>query len=156
MRFAMPESYADDLSVRFNRGEHVRWYCPAGHSIIFTGDTELDKVRRERDALKQNSLRLEQRMKAAEDEVKRQARRSSVGVCPCCHRTFRQLAAHMRSKHPDQVTAQTRQRSGGLGRAAALTADRRSEIARKAAAARWNPPQLEGPSEHEEAQRVDR
>jgi DNA repair exonuclease SbcCD ATPase subunit len=27
--------------------------------------------------------------------------RAAAGVCPCCGRTFKQLARHMQSKHPD-------------------------------------------------------
>lgn len=27
--------------------------------------------------------------------------RAKAGVCPCCNRTFKQLAAHMKNKHPD-------------------------------------------------------
>lgn len=27
--------------------------------------------------------------------------RAANGVCPCCHRTFKQLARHMKTKHPD-------------------------------------------------------
>jgi len=56
------------------------------------------------------------RQKAARDEVEkslnatkgvvtRMKRRTSVGVCPCCKRTFKQLAAHMAEKHQDFVAA---------------------------------------------------
>ena len=34
--------------------------------------------------------------------VKRQARLSEAGACPCCKRTFQQLARHMAAKHPEQ------------------------------------------------------
>jgi hypothetical protein len=27
-------------------------------------------------------------------------KRAKAGVCPCCNRTFKQLAAHMASQHP--------------------------------------------------------
>jgi uncharacterized Zn finger protein (UPF0148 family) len=33
--------------------------------------------------------------------VTRMKRRTSAGVCPCCNRTFRQLADHITQKHPD-------------------------------------------------------
>ena len=32
--------------------------------------------------------------------VTRLKNRASAGVCPCCNRTFKQLAAHMKTKHP--------------------------------------------------------
>ena len=31
--------------------------------------------------------------------------RVAHGVCPCCNRTFKQLARHMKTKHPDYVEA---------------------------------------------------
>lgn len=31
-------------------------------------------------------------------------KRIHAGTCPCCKRTFKQLAAHMKRKHPDAVT----------------------------------------------------
>jgi len=33
----------------------------------------------------------------------RMKNRAKAGVCPCCTRTFKQLAAHMKNKHPDYV-----------------------------------------------------
>lgn len=30
-----------------------------------------------------------------------QAKRSAASACPCCKRTFRQLARHMAAKHPE-------------------------------------------------------
>ncbi len=31
--------------------------------------------------------------------------RIANGVCPCCNRSFKQLAAHMRTQHPDWLQA---------------------------------------------------
>ena len=30
-------------------------------------------------------------------------KRIKNGICPCCNRTFKQLAAHMKNKHPEYV-----------------------------------------------------
>lgn len=38
--------------------------------------------------------------KAAKTRIKN---RIKNGVCPCCNRTFKQLAAHMKNKHPDYM-----------------------------------------------------
>ena len=38
--------------------------------------------------------------KAAKTRIKN---RIKNGVCPCCNRTFKQLAAHMKNKHPNYV-----------------------------------------------------
>jgi Asp-tRNA(Asn)/Glu-tRNA(Gln) amidotransferase A subunit family amidase len=32
--------------------------------------------------------------------------RVGAGVCPCCNRTFKQLARHMQAKHPDYPGAE--------------------------------------------------
>lgn len=43
-------------------------------------------------------------LRSTQGVVTRMKRRAAAGVCPCCHRTFRQLAAHMVAKHPDYET----------------------------------------------------
>ena len=91
------------------------FHCPWGHSQYFpAGESETDKIRRERDRLKQrcaqveeenkvawNTVKLEQRRgAAARGQVTKLKKRASKGICPCCHRQFSQLEAHMTLKHP--------------------------------------------------------
>lgn len=38
-------------------------------------------------------------LKATKGVVTRLSKRASAGTCPCCNRTFKQLAAHMATKH---------------------------------------------------------
>jgi len=155
MVYAMPQAWKERLFVRFNRGEKdVQWYCPQGHVIVFTSESELDRIRRERDQLKQDNARLDEiamenhrEAVRVQKELKRQARRAAAGVCPCCHRTFSQLARHMATEHPDQIDKTLGKRQGGLARAQALTPARRSEIARAAANSRWNPKLVKGGSD---------
>lgn len=40
-------------------------------------------------------------LKATKAVVTRMKQRAAAGTCPCCHRTFKQLAAHMAAKHRD-------------------------------------------------------
>lgn len=40
-------------------------------------------------------------LQATKGVVTRMKRRVSAGTCPCCKRTFSQLAAHMAMKHPE-------------------------------------------------------
>lgn len=42
--------------------------------------------------------RKERGQRAAKTRLRNRARE---GVCPCCNRTFKQLSAHMKNKHPD-------------------------------------------------------
>jgi len=87
------------------------WTCPNGHSRGFrTGEEKkrADAIRQERDRLKQlmaqmddDIIRLKREKAAAHGQVTKLRNRSKAGVCPCCNRTFKQLAAHMKNKHPD-------------------------------------------------------
>ena len=83
------------------------FFCPNGHTQTF-GEGEADKLRRERDRLKQQIAQRDDAVKAAEQRVQqaektasRLQKRAKAGVCPCCNRTVSQLARHMQSKHPD-------------------------------------------------------
>ena len=94
----------------------ISFYCPYGHEQIFAdGESETEKLRHERDRLKQENAYLHERAETAVKaereaqkaiknlrEQRRIARQKEIaGVCPCCHRTFRQMALHMKNKHPD-------------------------------------------------------
>lgn len=93
----------------------IGFFCPYGHEQVFReGESEEDKLRRERDRLKQDVAYYEDSLRearAAEKEAQKLAatrkgqvtklrKRTGAGVCPCCNRTISQLARHMQSKHP--------------------------------------------------------
>ena len=80
-------------------------YCPIGHTFVF-GSSYLEKLEREqrRHRATRDLLDHEQRSHAAtRGHLTRTKRRVAEGVCPCCKRTFKQLRAHMRRKHPEYV-----------------------------------------------------
>lgn len=111
--FAMTKAFkAECLKNRGPNGK--RFYCPNGHVQWYVGETEADKLRRERD-------RLAQRIAQRDDEIERQRQlradaersasafkgqvtklknRAAAGVCPCCTRSFTNLRRHMATKHP--------------------------------------------------------
>ena len=89
--------------------------CPWGHTQVFTlGETEEQKLRRERDSLKQQAARLHDRIReeaARADKERHRAngykghatrisKRVKAGLCICCNRTFQDLQRHMATKHP--------------------------------------------------------
>lgn len=86
---------------------HANFFCPNGHSQVFVDEHLEVKLKRE---LEQERKRREwaerdaKIMTAALDREKaasaRLRKRVKNGVCPCCHRTFKQLARHMVTKHP--------------------------------------------------------
>ena len=90
------------------------WYCPNGHSRVYR-ETDVQKLQKQLDAEKFRREQAEreaewakaearnhktQRTKA-QNALKRVVTRVNAGVCPHCNRTFKQLAAHMKTKHPD-------------------------------------------------------
>lgn len=56
-----------------------------------------DRAERHRQAAETNA----RRAAAARGQVTKLKRRVSRGVCPCCNRTFADLARHMAGQHPD-------------------------------------------------------
>jgi hypothetical protein len=94
------------------------FYCPAGHPQRYLGKSDKELRReaeaRERAALDQlqaaeaETARVKRvaaaERKAAKAEQTRLAQRARGGVCPCCNRSFVQLAQHMKTKHPEHGT----------------------------------------------------
>lgn len=92
------------------------FWCPGcGESRHYPKDgTAADKLRRERDRLKQQLAEkddriaiidrlwsaAETRASKAEKQVKRVEKRAHAGLCPCCNRSFAELAKHIATKHP--------------------------------------------------------
>lgn len=100
------------------RDEGGFWHCPNGHSRGWregANKTEMAKLRQERDRLaqriaqrddeiaRQRGLRegVERRLNATRGVVTRIKNRVGHGVCPCCSRSFGNLAKHMATKHAD-------------------------------------------------------
>lgn len=91
---------------------HSWWYCPNGHHQHFPAETALEKAWRERDIAKQQVARAEQeaatatrRAEKAEREQRLAKKRTAAGTCPCCQRTFANMATHMKREHPQFVEA---------------------------------------------------
>jgi hypothetical protein len=93
----------------------VKFYCGYGHGQVFAvGESDANKLRRERDLLaqriaerddeikRQREMRqeTERRLSATRGVVTRIRNRVGHGVCPCCNRTFGNVARHMASQHP--------------------------------------------------------
>lgn len=103
-----------DETERQLRMSSANFHCPYGHVQHFPkGETEADKLRRERDRLKQNEAWYEQRNRelraeaeserrraaAARGQVTKLKNRAAAGLCPCCNRSFVNLQRHMATKH---------------------------------------------------------
>lgn len=110
----------NDLYRQARENGHRVW-CPLGHTFVW-GETETDRLRARAEQLKadqrwyaqrlnaERDLRLdtERRLSAqrgattrARNQRDRDRTRVAAGVCPCCNRTFKNLARHMAGQHPD-------------------------------------------------------
>lgn len=94
------------------------FYCPNGCHLGY-GESQVEKLQkeiaREKHLREQETARLRDAVAYVQSEhertqaslrstkgvVTRIKRRVGKGVCPCCNRTFADLAAHMTGQHPD-------------------------------------------------------
>lgn len=109
VEFGMPVSLHRELNA-----DSKRWfYCPNGHRQHYT-QSELDKLRRERDrAVQQQEYQRQMRIEAESREKTANSRaagykghaaklgkRIKGGACPCCKKRYKALANHMANIHP--------------------------------------------------------
>lgn len=108
---AMPED-----TKRVLLASSATFYCIHGHARHYPqGKSQEEKLRQERDRLKQSIAYEQDRRRAAEEEAEHQRRRANgykghatritkrakAGVCPCCNQHFAALERHMATKHPE-------------------------------------------------------
>lgn len=98
---------------RVRRQDGRTFWCPNGHSLSY-GKSESDRLREQlkrterhlantqvaRDAAQDQAKAAEYRRRAAVGANTKLRKRIAAGVCPCCQRSFGNLAAHMTDKHP--------------------------------------------------------
>ena len=102
--FAVPET-----ALKNWENTHNDWTCPfCGTGQYFAGESDKERLKRELESERncnkvlRDNLEFERRCVAAHKAAKTKLKkRISSGVCPCCDRTFKQLARHMKDKHPD-------------------------------------------------------
>ena len=109
----MPHAIPKDLDAynqrqRDNGLPQQSVYCPAGHSWSYSGKSKVELLERDlaaerarKDQLRQEVKVLGDRLNAEKAAKSRLKNRVAAGVCPCCNRTFQNLARHMKGQHPD-------------------------------------------------------
>ncbi len=110
VQFAMPTELQ-----RARIRDHRDFYCPNGHHQHYVGETEEQKLRKRleraerRAANAEEDARIERadhqsakrKLAAAKGQLTKTRNRIAHGVCPCCQRSFANVARHMESQHPD-------------------------------------------------------
>jgi hypothetical protein len=102
--FGVPKQFDEER----RRNHSLGWFCPNGHNRVYLGKTEAEKLR-DQLADKDRQLAYERERAStnftarvkAEAEARRIKKRVSGGACPCCKRSFTNVARHMKTKHPD-------------------------------------------------------
>ena len=94
--FGMPEGMRDN-----RQRDGQTFYCPVGHPQCY-GDSEGDRLRARVKQLESTLLSERDQLAAAKGELAKVRKRVANGVCPCCHRSFANVARHMKSQHPDE------------------------------------------------------
>lgn len=98
----------DDLWRQAYHKQKRSVYCPqCGVSLHWSGRTEEQRLkdqlaaeRAQRDQVEAELQYQKNRTRAEKAAKTRIKNRVGAGVCPCCNRTFKQLAQHMADKHP--------------------------------------------------------
>lgn len=120
--YAIPKSF-DDSALKYRGDQPNGWSicCPFGHTWHYVGQTDEERLRAQLRESRARSGRLAAdldqtkaslrgtRANAARTrkELSRTKERVAAGVCPCCNRTFKQLARHMATRHPNYVAKET-------------------------------------------------
>jgi hypothetical protein len=101
--------------------ESGEWFhCPNGHRQHYT-ESEADRLRKRLAAVERSRDWANTSAQAARDQADAERRshaatkgqltkarkRIAAGVCPCCTRTFQNLARHMAGQHPSYGKAAT-------------------------------------------------
>lgn len=104
--FAVP-----DWWDRQRRDSGEGFYCPNGHTLLYGKNTlekRLAAAERARDAARAHAQAVQDQNdaerkahSATKGQLTKAKKRIAAGVCPCCNRTFRNLARHMTGQHPD-------------------------------------------------------
>lgn len=100
MEYGIP---AEMYRQRRRETEEAATYCPNGHSWHFTGrswDQKMKDAEARVLAARDQAAAAERQAAAARGQVTKLKNRIANGVCPCCHRSFANLARHMAGKHP--------------------------------------------------------
>ena len=98
-RFAMSQEFYDQT-----HRTHEVWYCPSGHGRVWGGDTTEQKLR----SAEARLVATQDQLRAAVEDAEltrvallRERHRYANGVCPCCNRSFENVARHIKGQHPD-------------------------------------------------------
>lgn len=115
--YAIPQTFyeaAREHNSAANPNNYWAVCCPFGHSWHYTGLNQEQRLKQNLKWEREHAARMAAQrdqaradahaQKSAKTRFKnqrdRERKRAAAGVCPCCNRTFKQLARHMENQHP--------------------------------------------------------
>lgn len=109
MVHGVPEALVNEQKRQHHDGrDPIGIHCPLGHVWVPAArprheiDAEkIKKLERERDAARCAAIEAAEERDAMRKANNALRQRAKGGACPCCKRTFVQLARHIKSQHPD-------------------------------------------------------
>lgn len=117
IRVAVPQELRQYQLDTHNDGGQFALFCPLGHKFVPSGETDVDRLKRElaqaersadyhrgeaKRARERNQLE-RRRTAAAKGQLTKMRNRVARGVCPdgSCHRSFTNLHDHVATMHPE-------------------------------------------------------
>jgi hypothetical protein len=108
IRHAVPQELRDyQLRQKRDGVRQIDVYCPLGHPYTIAGKGEAEILRNQlasevaaHDQTRAELRHTEKRRQAEQAAKTRIKNRVANGVCPCCKRTFANVARHMAGQHP--------------------------------------------------------
>jgi DNA repair exonuclease SbcCD ATPase subunit len=108
IKMAIPDSL--ERAARKDHNQNV--YCPLGHSFVYLGETEVQKLRRQLDYAQDEAARAKAERDQAEasrrawkGQATKLRNRAVAGECPFCGEHVYQLSRHVSRKHAEEAAA---------------------------------------------------
>lgn len=115
IRHGVPDELRRAQQTQHNWGKQMSIFCPLGHEHVISGESEATRLKRElesernrtaaerakHDQTKAELKSVERQKSAVKGQLTKTKNRIAAGVCPCCNRTFQNLARHIQGQHPE-------------------------------------------------------
>lgn len=75
--------------------DHETFWCPNGHGAVFAAKSQAEILGEKLARM----IHYHEQAQAALRDAGRKLKRVASGICPCCNRSFKQVARHMAAKH---------------------------------------------------------
>jgi hypothetical protein len=105
---AVPAELRDYQLRQHRDGQKFTVYCPLGHGYSPSGTPEVETVRRQLERAETRAASLVAHLDqekashaATKGQLTKVRKRAAKGVCPCCNRSFVNVARHVATKHPN-------------------------------------------------------